>query len=289
MSATTIGILCGLRTMMGYGIMNGLSKQVLVALGIEKTIFWRSLLTIFIIGMLLLVFRNTLTWDRRRIGRWLLLGILWYIPYLSFMVGLHKGEVGLIAPVANSSLLTTTLFALLILHEIPSVQWWWGIVLILIWLVLLTMNFQAWRHSKLLSKESGVPYAIIANIGWWLVFVLFKQPSMILWAIMMTFLITIANTVCSAWVMYIQKISWRPPSLKFLGLLFLIGLLTSTATLTYNMGIIYADVYLVAALSSASPLIAFVYGYFVYRERLSQQQMMGILVILGGMLLIVSS
>ncbi|GEM_PF-3770362 len=80
------------------------------------------------------------------------------------------------------------------------------------------------------------------------------------------------------------KIPFRFPDKRILLYVFWVALFGAIGTLFYNLGISKesANVSVVAALTFSSPLVAILYGKFVYKEKLSIQQWFALLFILTG-------
>ena len=86
--------------------------------------------------------------------------------------------------------------------------------------------------------------------------------------------------------MTLLKKPFELPDKKTLQELFLIGIGGAFGTLFYTLGIALENVSIVAAITFSNPLIATLYGKFVYKERLSQQQYLAIAFIILGIILI---
>lgn len=72
-------------------------------------------------------------------------------------------------------------------------------------------------------------------------------------------------------------------------LLFTASVLTVSANYAFNIGITYGYSSLVAPIARASPVLFVILSRFVFKDKLTTQQKLGIIAALSGILLIASS
>ncbi|MFW5746859.1 MAG: EamA family transporter, partial [Nanoarchaeota archaeon] len=177
-------------SMLSIGVANLLMRFPSRRYGTRRTLVYRGLCMSALLG-LGAVLTNAWVFDLKMIIFTLLLSFLGYLPLAAFVKGLSVGKVGVVTPIANSSVIVTVLFSLVFFGEVLTPGQYGGIGLIVLGIVLISINFQDLKQSDLLDPSSGIGYALIALVIWGIFFPLLKIPSSQLGPFMTTFLIEI--------------------------------------------------------------------------------------------------
>lgn len=280
------GILFGFVAMLGFGLGNAIAKVPIQKIGSEKTIFYRNIIVSILLLVALLLFGQSAVFSTKYILIAFFIAIVGYVPLLFFYKALNLGKVGIISPVANSSTIFTILLSVVFFHE--SISWGQGfsIALILLGIILISLNVRDLKNSQFLKMSSGVPYALITSLLWGLVFFLWKIPVNVLGPVLTSFVIEFGTMLCSAIYIVYKKKDFQRPDFRVLKYILFMSLGGALGTLFYNMGIKNADVSIVAAITFASPLVATLYGKFIFKEELSKLQYLAILFIILGVVLV---
>lgn len=283
---TTIGIFFAVIAMLGYGFGNALAKVPIQKIGSERTIFYRNAMVSILLLVIFLFFAHSATFSAKYILIAILIAIIGYIPLLFFYKALNIGKVGLVSPVANSSMAFTVLFSIIFFHESISFGQAGTIILIILGIILISLDPKDLKNSKLLKISSGLPYALVTSILWGLVFFLWKIPVSILGPILTSLVIEFGTMVCSVIYIYIVKKDFQRPDNKILKYILFMSLGGALGTLFFNMGIEKTNVSIVSPIASGAPLIATLYAKLVYKEKLSKLQYLAIIMIILGVILI---
>ena len=196
------------------------------------------------------------------------------------------GKVGIVAPIANSSVIFTILFSIIFFKESLSVTQVISITFIIIGIILISIDFANIRNSSLFNIASGVPLALVTCFLWGVVFFLFKIPVNAIGPILTSFIVEFGIMIFSGLHLKISKVNVSMPDKRMIIYLFIVAFFGAVALLFFNIGITVADVSIVSAITFANPLVACLYGRVVYKEKFNLQQYGAILLILVGIILI---
>ncbi|MBT4209629.1 MAG: DMT family transporter [Candidatus Komeilibacteria bacterium] len=283
---TTIGILFGFIAMLGFGLGNAIAKVPIQKIGSEKTIFYRNVIISILLFLILIFFGQDAVFSTKYILLAFLIAGIGYIPLLFFYKALNLGKVGVVSPVANSSAIFTVLFSIIFFYETISIDQGLAIAIIILGIILISLNPKDLKNSQILKISSGVPYALITSVLWGLVFFLWKIPVNVLGPILTVLIIEFGTMLCSATHIYVTKKDFRLPNKRILKYLFFISLGGAIGGLFFNMGIQRANVSIVSPIAAAAPLVATLYGKFVFKEKISKLQYLAIFIIIIGVVLV---
>ncbi|MBI4150137.1 DMT family transporter [Candidatus Woesearchaeota archaeon] len=287
--ALSEGILFGLTTLVGYGISDALSAIPARAIGVRKLIFFRNL---FIAAALLILVLLFAEWPSPLPVPWLLFAIaialFGYVPLATFYRGLQLGKVGIISPIAKSSLVITVLLAIIFLDEHMTFLQTIAFLFIFIGIILISIKFSDFRASELFSLRHGVPYALLSCFFWGIGFFLFKFLVNIFGPLITAFFIEGGVFIAGAASLFFSRERKRIlqlPNARMLKYIITIAVATTIGTTSYMFGISKAPVSIVTALAFSNPFLTVLYGAFVFKERLRPLQYIAIVLIISGIVM----
>ncbi|MFA7708275.1 MAG: EamA family transporter, partial [Candidatus Pacearchaeota archaeon] len=270
---------------LGFGIGNAISQIPVRKIGNKKTIFYKNMFMSIILIFILFFTKEvnfSLTYILIAIG----IGILGYVPIITFYQSLKIGKVGIVSPIASSSIIFTIFFSVIFFKESLTNIQFFCLFLIILGIIVISINFRDFKKSSLLNMSSGIIFALITAVLWGLVFFLTKIPVLILGpiltAVITEFMIFLSSSINI-------KLSKENFSIKEKGLikyLLIIAIFTVAGTLFFNLGINIANVSIVAAIAFSNPLVSTIYGRIVYKEKLTLSQYIGIIFIIMGIIFI---
>ncbi len=285
MEEVTLGIIFGIIAMFGHGLSNAISKIPAKKLGPIKTTFFRGFfVTIFLLIFLFFVI------DKVAISFWhialvIILSIIGYIPLISFYKGLTLNKVGIIAPIASSSVIITIILSLIFFKESLNSMQVSAILLIIIGIILLSVDLKHFKKSDIFKLKSGIPYALITFALWGVLFFMLKIPILVIGPVLTALILEGGITVWSGLHMKKRKQSFRLKKNIILHII-LMAITGAIGTLCFNIGVMHADVSIVAPIASAAALISALYGKVIYNEHLKSKQWLAIVLIITGIILI---
>jgi drug/metabolite transporter (DMT)-like permease len=207
------------------------------------------------------------------------LGVGGYIPVLAFTCGIRDSRLAVVAPIAATAPLITVLLSFGFLGVVIDPIQWIAIAMVVVSNVLVSVDLANWRQSNLLRLSSGVPFAIVAAIGWG-VFYFFLVPSTrVLGPWMSAFVAEVGVTIAAGvhlWVSHGRIVMGEALRPGVIGN----GLLQCIGIVAFTVGVAHFNVGLVAALSNSTALVTSSLGVLMFKERLHVREK----VAAGGMI-----
>ena len=281
-----IEILFGLIAMVGYGLSNAIAQVPSKEIGSRKTIFYRNIFVSILLLAVLLPFLKETVFSPKYILITLAIAFIGYFSLMAFYKALKVGKVGIVSPLANSSVIFTVLLSIIFFGEILSTIQFLAIALIILGIILVSLNFKDLKNSHLFKISSGIPYALLTCFIWGLVFFLFKIPVNVIGPILTSLTLEFGIMIYSGIHIHFSKLNFSLPNKKILLPIFLVAFFGAIGTLFFTLGIKNYSVSLVAAITFANPLVATLYGKIVYKEKLHLQQYFAIALMILGIVLI---
>ena len=281
-----LGILFGLVAMLGYGISNSMSQVPIKAIGSKRTIFFRNATASAFLGLATLFFLSETTISAEYVLIALGIAFLGYLPQLAYFRALKAGKVGVVSPIASSSVVFTVLFSLIFFNEVLGAWQVAAIASIVLGVIFISANPKDWKNTNLLNLSSGVPYALVAGVLWGLVYFLLKIPVSALGPMLSGFLLEFGGMVFSGINLKLSKVSFGIPDGGILQKMIIIGLLGGMGTMFFNLGIQGSDVSIVAAITFSWPMLAAIYAKYAYKEEMGLLQWAAAVLILAGIIVL---
>ena len=209
-----------------------------------------------------------------------------YWPMYFFYRAAAIGKVGVVSPIASANSIVAVILAVWLFNEKLALLQTLSIATIIFGVILLSINLKEFKSSDIFKVSSGIPYALLAALGWGIWMVLIKIPITHLGPYL-TSLITEAGGLITAF--FILKGSGEKIGIgdkKQLWYIVPISILMVIWSIAYYQGINISNVSVVVAVSSASPVIVTLYGKFFYQEKLLLKQYISIALLAAGIILI---
>jgi len=279
-----LGILFGLVAMLGYGISNSMTQVPVKAMGSKRTIFFRNATASVLLGLATLFFLSETTISAEYVLIALGIAFLGYLPQLAYFRALKAGKVGVVSPIASSSVVFTVIFSLIFFNEVLRAWQIAAIAAIVAGIFLISANPRDWKNTNLLNISSGVPYALAAGVLWGLVYFLLKIPVSALGPMLSGFILEFGGMIFCGINLKLSKVSFGIPDSATLKRIIIIGLLGGMGTMFFNLGIQMYEVSIVAAITFSWPMLAAIYAKYAYKEEMSILQWAAVILILAGII-----
>lgn len=286
MNNLSLGIIFGLIALVTNGIASFLAKVPAKAIGANKLILYRNISNTILLAIILFFTLDQATFSLKYMIIALLLSFFGYIPMYYFYRAAAIGKMGVVSPVASANALVATILALTIFGEKLTNLQTISIVIIISGIILISINFREFKSSHIFSVSSGVPYALIAALGWGIWSVLVKFPASHLGPYLTSLIIEGGSMVVAFYLVLKNKEILALKNQKMLKYIIPISVLMVIWSLAFYQGIRVANVSIVITLSSASPLIVTLLGRIFYHEKLEIKQYFAIAMIISGIILI---
>ncbi len=273
------GIIYALVAMFGFGLSNGIMKVPARKMSGIKNILYRNIITSTSIGIAILFMPYYISW--KYIAFAVFVSVVGYIPLLTFYKALEKSDIGIVSPVANSAIVFTVIFSVILFGESLNIRQVLAIGVILAGIIFTSIDLNNFRRQQFM--KSGIPFALITCVLWGLFFAISKVPINVLGPILSSFIFEFCGAVIAFFHLKLRKEKLDIPEGLITYLLYL-GIFGAVAAVSYNIGLSKSDISIVAAVTLANPIVAVMYGRIVYKEKLSLQQMTAIIVTIAGII-----
>lgn len=216
------------------------------------------------------------------------LGLIDIIGTLFYFRALEIGTASLVGAIAGSFGLVTVLISVIIFHEKITAIQLVGIILVAIGVVLASLDITKLKQRKLneLLTDKSVKYSLVPLVGWGIYFAFIRIPAESLgwfWSYyplnLSVFILALAGILKPD---FRKDLSDHKNNLY----LFLFAIFVIIAMIGYNWGILSGFTSVVAPVASAYPVLFVVLARFIFKDKLSKQQLIGISSALVGIVII---
>ena len=280
----TMAIVCGLVSMLAYGLANVFSQPLAQKLGAAQVLFLRGLTIMVVLGAGAALSHPAIT-HYKDIVLVVLLGIGGYLPVLAFTHGIKVSRISVMAPVAGTSPLVTVLLSFFILHMHIHALQWPAIFVVIGANIAMSVDLKNWRNSNIAQLSSGVPFALIAALGWGCFFFAMVYATRWLGPWLAAFLVEVGVTVAAG--LHLLLTSQRVPLRQAVTRpVILNGMLICVGTVVYAIGVRHYNVSIVATLSNSTAIVAALVATYKFHEHLTRAEKIAATVMVAGIIVI---
>ncbi len=272
----------------GWGLSNASAKRMVERFGPVRAIVFRNFIAVSILAVASLAVGIPDTFTVRMLAFGIALSFIGYFPFIFFLKGLEKGKVGVVYPISAGWVILAALIGILFLGDTLTMLKAASLALIIIGVLVSAVHFTELKKSDLFSMKSGVPYALVSAILWGVVFAFFIYPAEALGGVF--FALMVEGVVFITAFLHlivkrerlIQGVEEKRLLKKSIPFVFVSGIGAGFGTMFINFGYATGEIAIVSAIAGAQIVVAGVFAHFIYGERLSKQQYVGILLVLIG-------
>jgi drug/metabolite transporter (DMT)-like permease len=277
-------IFCGLVSMLTYGLSNVFSQPLAKKYGPAEMLFLRGVVIVVILAITAVPSYAYLT-HYREVVLTLLLGMAGYLPVLAFMHGIKVSRIGIVAPISGTSPLITVLLSAFILGAVIHPLQWIAVLIVIGANVIMSIDIKNWRNSNVLQLSSGIPFALLATIGWGAFYFFLVYSTNWLGPWMSAFLVEAGVTIAAGihLVLSSKKIQYREivsKSIIFNSLLLCFG------TVGFTIGVHYFNVGIVASLSNSTAIVSAIGATYFFHEHLTRKEKIAASVMIAGIVVL---
>lgn len=281
-----MAIFFALIALVGWGAGDIFVAKVARKIGSRMTLFW-WMMTSLLLSSLYLPFAGAIRDYQMFLGAIILnifgvLGVWWY--FRAFEIS----NVSLVGTISGAyPILVVPLSVIFFAEKLTQIQIV-AIISIIIGLILATLHWEEVKNRDFirLIDDKGIRLAFLTLINWGIYWTLMRIPverlgwywSLFPFYILAPFLPLLGIVKNVSLAVFKNK--------RYILMVFLMGGLTAMANFSFNLGITYGYTSIVAPVSGAYPVLFVILSRFVFRERLSRQQKVGIGFALAGIVLI---
>lgn len=276
-----ISILFALISYVGWAIGDILLVIIARRMGGYSTAFWTYLIGI-IIGSIFVPFYfyelSHLTLNIFVLN--LLLGFLLISGWVAFNESLRIANPSLVGTISSSFAALTVILSIIIFKEPVTPAQVTAIVIIFVGLLLATLDISKMKKGKLLNR--GILLAVFTMLSWGIAYALIRIPIQVIGWFWTGYTYALLSPVILLF-MRIRKIPLRKPaSSKALSLLLLCTIFLASAEYSFNFAISKGYASIVAPIAGSYPTLFVVIAFFVFKDKISKQQIAGVITTLVG-------
>lgn len=211
------------------------------------------------------------------IGLGIILAAAWYM----FNRALEIANPTIVGTIGASFTALVFIFSIVFLKETVNINQLLAFILVFVGLILSSLDFKALKKNLKLDK--GIIFAILVMVIWGIYFTFIKIPIREIgwyWSNMVSMAVM---TILSLSFIKIKKIKLvNPAKRKAIMLIFASTILVTAGTFSFNAALETGKSTIVAPIAGSYPTLFVVLSYFVFKEPLTKQQVLGVLAALVG-------
>jgi drug/metabolite transporter (DMT)-like permease len=278
-----IGILFGLLSMLGFGIVDYIVGESSKRTGAFKTSFWSlvaRLALLIILAPFLLSYVSLQPYDILII---ILAAIAGAIGALGLSYGMRAGNISVISPITAAYPVVTIALSLIFLRELVTSVQSVLIVIIIAGTVLVSLNLKNILKSNLRKTHLGIEFALVSLVGWGAFFFFMSILAIRIGWFESTLFVTLPQLCIYLLYGHLSKTGFKV-ELRTFSTFAIMGFLSLLGFLAYNIGVTYAYTAIVTPISAASVLITILMAVVLLKEKLALYQKLGMVMIVVGII-----
>lgn len=217
---------------------------------------------------------------------WLLILIpIGIIPLITLYEAIKVGTASLAGTIAGAFGGLVVILSVLFLGERINFIQVISILVMILGLILSSLDFKTVKIGKLLS-DRGIPLALISMVTWGIYYTFIKIPINNIGWFWPAYLSLLGFPLVLVF-MKVKKIELKfPTDKKYILFMLANALVATTALFAYNLAAAKGLTAIVAPIASSYPALFAVLAYFVFNDRLTKQQVVGVVITLLGIVLL---
>lgn len=281
----TLGVVFGLAAMISWGLSDFFVVKPVREVGICRSFIWNQISGLIILPIALALWGHIDPINLSEAISIACAGICGIVGSLAFYKGMKIGNVSVITPIVATWSVVTVLGAVIIFGESLTALQTGGVALAVCGTCLVSVKLSDIRKVKNAELAKGVGFAIVALVAFGLQFVFLNSLSHSMnWieAISLTRLFVVAASLVLFIFMHLD-ISFPREVYSSIAL---IALFEVVGFLAYGQGIAVQQSSIIAPISATHPLVTIMLAFFLLRERLEPNQLLGIGSVICGIIIL---
>jgi drug/metabolite transporter (DMT)-like permease len=209
-----------------------------------------------------------------------------FVPLLTLYEGIRVGNASLVGTISAAFGAVIALLSILFFGEKTNFFQILAIIVTISGIFLTSIDFSTVKLTQLVT-DKGVPYALISLMFWGIYFTFVRIPAREIGWFWPTYFSWLGFLPLTILFMKFKKVKIRfPKQPRFITSMLMGALLLLIGTFSYNFAITKGNAAVVGPIASAYPVLFVSLSYFVFKDRLKKQQILGILTTLLGIILL---
>lgn len=275
-------ILFAIIALIGYGSGNIFGGLVSKKIKGYSSVVWFLLFSFLISSLFVPFFWNEI--KNINTQTWLiiiLLNLMGVIPPVILYEGIRIGNASLVGTIAASFGALTAIFSVIFLNDKLSLFQIIAIAIIFIGLFISSIDLKSLNIKNIIT-DKGVPYGLATMVLWGIYYTFIRIPVRQVGWFWPSYLgiVGILVVLLYMWLKKIKLEKLQNP--KIISFAFLSALLVTMAIYAYNFAIIKGQTAVVAPIVGSYPILFITLCHFVFKDKLTKQQLIGVLITLLG-------
>lgn len=281
-------VLLGLATALCWGTSDYLSRKQSEKTGHYNTVVYVHLMNVIILLLLIPVLNPSLSVTPAAAAVLVGSGALNFLAFIYLYRAFYRGVVSVVAPVAYTYPVVTTVFSVLLLGSALAPVRAISISSIIAGVVLVSTRFSELRGyvrgNGLPNLTAGVGSALASSVFFGIVYVGVGYATPVVGFVLPVLFLRGVGTIIGFLAAPAFKEKIRPLRVSFSTTILAMGVLETAGFLAFNYGLSLGvdSLPVVAALSGMGGAVAASYALFFLNERLEANQILGVLLSIAG-------
>lgn len=289
-SDNTSGIIAAVLSMLFFGIADSFWKIPVRTLGPAKTIFFRNLLVVVLVGIFFIGGNTKNYFNSDAIKATLILSAISYLGLFFFAKAQGTGKISIVVPISNTNTLIPLLLSVVILEKTLNNIAIAGLIITILGLFLIKV--QIFEQGTIVWKviwETGTRFALLAALFWGLsygfAYVAVAFTGVALFSIMLEsiiLLLSLGHTLMSG-----ESLGFSDEEFKLnFKYIIVVGIFGALGTLFNTYALDNASINTVCGILTLAPFISIIIGRTVFKEQVLPQQKIGTFLIIAGIFVV---
>ena len=281
-----VAIFFALASYVGWGSGDIFSALASRKIGTFPVAFWTYLIGFFLLSLLTPFFIKDLSkFSPQILVITVGLSVLVWAAWPIFIEALRIGNSSIVGTIAGSFGGIVVILSMVFLNEALGNYQLLAIIIILSGVILSSLNFASLRNKKFIENR-GTSLAIVVMFMWGIYFTFVRIPIDQIGWFWTTYIASATGTTIMAALTILRKEKVRRiPSRQYLNVS-LASVLANAGTASYNFAITQGLTAIVAPIATSYPTLFVLLSRFVFGDKLTRQQWIGIIISLAGIVLL---
>ena len=279
-------VFLGLATALCWGSADYLSRRQSLRVGYYKTVLYSQVTTLVFLTAITTGFSVQVSFPSTAVVFLAAVGLLNFFAFVYLYRAFARGVVSVVAPIAYTYPAVTAILSVILLGVSPTPIQWLGISAVIVGVILLSSRLSELRRAKGVGTRAtaGICAAIAAAVLFGVVYVGVGYATPMVGFAVPPLVLRSSAALLGAAAAPILKESIRPSREALSNTIIIMGVLESIGFLAFNYGVfaVSDSLPIIASLSGMGGAVAASYGLFFLKERLEANQIVGLLLSLGG-------
>ena len=284
----SLSIILGLTTALCWGSSDYLSRYQSERVGHYNTVVYALFTNLIVLVLIFPILRPPVTFALLPALLLVGMGVLNFFAFIFLYKAFHKGVVSVVAPVAYTYPVVTTILSILLLGSTLVAPEAVAIAGVILGVALLSTRFSEVREyirgKGLPSVVEGVEWAVLSAVSFGVIYVGVGYATPFLGYFLPVVILRGVGAAIGFVAAPMFRTSVKPTRASFSSIIIVMAILESIGLLSFNYGLSFGPdaIPVIAALSGMGGAVAASYAIVLLKERLEKNQVIGAALAVAG-------